>query len=410
MSLIEAYGAALKAALGIIGFYIASGIVILTGAVMIVYYGDIGGLYSEVVGFLPLPQLPFWEYRTQGMLAGYALVALGSVVSWLSAFAVIIKTSADAGTRRLRRRINERTRSAIKNIYGRSNPPEIEEARGGEMSWRGAFWQALKLVVFIFLMNALCAIMLGLGFAGVVLGVALGGVGIFLIPICALIVVAAGVTLILFPFGAMIRTAAGAAVKRAERWEAAAARSIRDASGKRAAARRAPEEAEDESRRQARFEDRLRNREATPRPAQEASANRGGAGGDALLSKGGVEVSRTRLAANGNTYLMSAVRSCRVLYNDETQGSKKTMRAVAMLASVAAGAGVGFAQDQLIIGTGAGVALAVAFSFIKIPKYRLYELHLRAVSGEEALAVTSRDGDFIRQVERAVNEAIAARG
>lgn len=410
MTLREAYGAALKAVLGIIGFYIVFGIVTLLGVVM-----SLGSFLAGGAGALANASLDSFWAGGAGALAGAALALFGIIAAWLSAFAVIIKTSTDEAMRRSRRRIDDRARSMANHIGGAGEVPgPLAGADGVRMSWRGAFGNALKAAIFIILAYIACGFLTGVGAALAIGGAALlgfgEGVGVLLVIVGAPLAVVGIVAWILSPFAILIAIPVRETVKRSERRLSAAMRFIRESVVERAAEPRHAREAERESPRRG-VQSAPAERAAPARHAREANVNRGGAGGDVFLLKGGVTVTQTRFESQGAAYGMGVVSSCRVLYSIENQdGGKKAMRALSMMASVAGGAAVGFMLDQLIIGVGVGIALAVAFSFIKIPQYRLYELYLYASSGEEVRALTSRDGDFIREVERAVNDAIAARG
>ncbi len=413
MTLREAYGAALKAALGIIGFYIVFGIVTLLGVVM-----SLGSFLAGGAGALASASLDSFWAGGAGALAGAALALFGIIAAWLSAFAVIIKTSFDEAMRRSRRRIDDRALSIANQIEGRSaSRGPLSEADSVRMSWRGAFGTALKAVFFIIISYIAFGFLTGVGAAltigGAVLFVA-GDVGVvvgaFAMIVGAPLAVCAAVAWILSPFANLIAIPVRETVKRSESRIAAAVRFITDSVDERSAEPSHAREAERESPRQG-GQSASPKRAAPARHAREANVNRGGARGDVFLSKEGVTVTRTRFESRGAAYGMSAVSSCRVLYLNENQsGGKKALRALSMMASLAGSVAVGFMLEQPIIGAVIGITLAVAFSLIKIPQYRLYELYLYANSGEELRALTSRDGDFIREVERAVNDAIAARG
>lgn len=211
MTFKEAYGAAFKAALGIIGFYIVSGGVILLGLGVFLVYGE------EV--------------------AGIALAVLGIALAWLSAFAVIIKVSVDEATRHSAPRIDEKARSAVNRLAGRSeSPAPLAEADVGKMSWREAFGMAIKATLWIFLANIVMNIVVGVGVGLIVGGGALwvtqgdamGILGALLIVAGAALALFAFAVAILYPPAVIIGYSITTAEKRLEPRIAAAARFITD--------------------------------------------------------------------------------------------------------------------------------------------------------------------------------------
>ena len=137
--------------------------------------------------------------------------------------------------------------------------------------------------------------------------------------------------------------------------------------------------------------------------------NRGDGGDNVLFAEGGIVVSQTRFVSRGDTYAMSSVSSCRTRYTDEQDGTKNFLRTLAILGSVVLGVVIWLMLDQIIVGGVIGIAGAIASVALIKTKYRLWHIYLGTVSGETR-AVHSRDQDFILRVERAVNDAIVARG
>lgn len=136
--------------------------------------------------------------------------------------------------------------------------------------------------------------------------------------------------------------------------------------------------------------------------------NRGDSGDNVFFAQEGVVVSQTRLVVDGITYAMSSISSCKTGDSEEQDGGKKFLRTLAILASVAAGLIIGLVTE-LTVGVVIGiVGLVASLLFIKT-KYLVYHIYLGTVSGE-VQAVSSSDENFIRQIERAVNDAIIARG
>ena len=207
MTLREAYGAAVKAALGIIGFYILSGVIALFGLGLFLVWGE--------------------------ETAGIALAVLGIALAWFSAFAVIIKTSVDEATRHSAPRIDEKARSAANRLAGQTeSPAPLAEADVGKMSWREAFGMGIKATLWIFLMNIITNIGVGIGVGlivgGVALWVAMGILGALLIVAGAALALYCFALAILYPLAIIIGYSVTTAEKRLEPRIAAAARFITD--------------------------------------------------------------------------------------------------------------------------------------------------------------------------------------
>ena len=200
MSLREAYGAAVKAALRIIGFYIVFGVAVLLG---------------------------LWVFMTRDdgwVLAGGALVVLGTVMTWLTVLAVIIKTSVDEATRRTARHIDDETARATSRIGGRSAKPAAP-AGGGGMSWREAFGRAVLAALGIIFGIVACSICIALGIAAWAVGFgnyfsfydSNTGLGALLMAIGAALVIFGVVMWILFPFIIVLGFSVKESTKRARR-------------------------------------------------------------------------------------------------------------------------------------------------------------------------------------------------
>jgi len=200
MSLREAYGAAVKAALGIIGFYIALGVAVLLG---------------------------LWAFMTRDdgwALAGGALVVLGTVMTWLTVLAVIIKISVDEATRRTARHIDGETARAMNRIGGRSAKP-VAPAGGGKMSWREAFGRAALAALGIIAGMVSWSVCIALGIAAWAVGFgnyfsfyeSNTGLGALMMAIGAALVIFGVVMWILFPFIVVLRFSIKESNKRAQR-------------------------------------------------------------------------------------------------------------------------------------------------------------------------------------------------
>ena len=209
MSLRQAYGAAVKAALGIIGFYIVFGVAVLLG---------------------------LWAFMTRDdgwALAGGALVVLGTVMTWLTVLAVIIKISVDEATRRTARHIDGETERAMNRIGGRSAKP-VAHAGGGKMSWREAFGRAVLAALGIIAGMVSWSVCIALGIAAWAVGFgnyfsfyeSNTGLGALMMAIGAALVIFGVVMWILFPFIVVLRFSVKESTKRAQRRIDAAAEII----------------------------------------------------------------------------------------------------------------------------------------------------------------------------------------
>ena len=200
MSLRQAYGAAVKAALGIIGFYIALGVAVLLG---------------------------LWAFMTRDdgwALAGGALVVLGTVMTWLTVLAVIIKISVDEATRRTARHIDGETARAINRIGGRTRSAKRAPAGGGRMSWREAFGRAALAALGIIAGILFSAISIALGTAFIAAAIYVGFsdtvsmvLGAIMLAMGGLFVIYGVVMWILFPFFVVLRFSIKESNKRAQR-------------------------------------------------------------------------------------------------------------------------------------------------------------------------------------------------
>lgn len=130
-------------------------------------------------------------------------------------------------------------------------------------------------------------------------------------------------------------------------------------------------------------------------------------GDNVFFAQGSVTVSQTRFVVSGDTYAMSNISSCRVRYTDEINDGLKALLWIAVVASLIVGVALALSVHIALGGLGLAGVIA-AFIFIK-PQYQLYHLSVGTNSGEIE-AVYSVDEAYIRQIERAVNDAIVARG
>ena len=132
-------------------------------------------------------------------------------------------------------------------------------------------------------------------------------------------------------------------------------------------------------------------------------------GDKVFLAEGGVTVSRTRFVSpGGDTYAMANISSCKRRYSDEKDAIKGFLQMAAIVVSIVAGIAIGISTEffvGIIIGI---IGIAAALIFIK-PKYKLYHLYVGTNSGEID-AISSRESEFIVQVERALNDAMVDRG
>ena len=138
-----------------------------------------------------------------------------------------------------------------------------------------------------------------------------------------------------------------------------------------------------------------------------------GAGRDnVLLAEGGLVISQTRLVSDGDTYAMASISSCRRRYSDETDDTKKFLLYAACIASIVIGVVIGLAiggTAGIVVGLIFGVVgLIGSFLFIK-PGYELYHVICGTNTGE-IIITSTRDPDFAERVDRAINDAIIARG
>ena len=127
-----------------------------------------------------------------------------------------------------------------------------------------------------------------------------------------------------------------------------------------------------------------------------------------LFAQGNVTVSQTRFVVSGDTYVMSNISSCRTRYTEEVDDGMKGLLWLAVVASLAVGVVLAIAVHLALGGLIAIAGMVAAFVFIK-PKYQFHHLYIGTNSGEIE-AISSRDEDYINQIERAVNDAIVARG
>ena len=127
-----------------------------------------------------------------------------------------------------------------------------------------------------------------------------------------------------------------------------------------------------------------------------------------FLAEGVVTVTQTRFVFKGDTYAMSNVSSCRTRYSELTDSLKKFLLYLAIVGSVVIGGVLAVAVQPIVGGIVAIGGVVGSFIFIR-PKYKVYHLYLGTNSGE-VQAMWDVDQHFVKQVERAVNDAIVARG
>ena len=128
-----------------------------------------------------------------------------------------------------------------------------------------------------------------------------------------------------------------------------------------------------------------------------------------FFAEGDVTVTQTRfVSTKGETYAMANVSSCKTRWSSEKDDLKSFLRIAAIVASIGVGIAIGVMSVMVVGIILAVIGVVAAFIFIK-PNYKVYRLYLGTNSGElEVLA--SQDSNFIAQIERAVNDAIVARG
>ena len=131
-----------------------------------------------------------------------------------------------------------------------------------------------------------------------------------------------------------------------------------------------------------------------------------------LLAEAGLVISQTRIVGYNNTYAMASISSCRQIITEETNTLKKFLLYIACAASVLVGLYLAFAVGDtfgMVLGAViAIVGLVGSFIFIK-PNYYVFTVLVGTNAGEIGI-VDTIDETFADRVQRAVNDAIVARG
>ncbi|MGB5158067.1 MAG: DUF6232 family protein [Desulfobacterales bacterium] len=117
-----------------------------------------------------------------------------------------------------------------------------------------------------------------------------------------------------------------------------------------------------------------------------------------FLNENGVSVSNSRMMYEGQTHAMSGITSVKSF---ENKPSRKGPIILIVIGILALAGGKNTIIGALIF-LGGGIAWWIA-------QKAEYSVLLTSASGE-AKAYTSKDGDFVRKIVNAVNEAIVHRG
>lgn len=139
-----------------------------------------------------------------------------------------------------------------------------------------------------------------------------------------------------------------------------------------------------------------------------------------LFAESGIVVSQTRLVIDGDTYAMASISSCNRRYSDhvDIDGGKKFLRSLASIGSLVGGIAL-----AIFLSLGGGVVIGIAVGgvlgiggfiaanlFIDPERpYQLHHVNVGTNSGPMTVVETT-NLDFAKRVERAINDAIVARG
>lgn len=135
-----------------------------------------------------------------------------------------------------------------------------------------------------------------------------------------------------------------------------------------------------------------------------------------FYAEGNITVTSTRVMADGDLYTMNTIASSKVRGHVLEDRKKKLLRDVCLLGSLLLGflfafllwQGPGFVEG-LVLGLIVWIAGSIAtYIYIK-PKYTEYKLYVGTNAGELPV-MSSRDESLVRQVDRAIADAIAFRG
>ena len=143
-------------------------------------------------------------------------------------------------------------------------------------------------------------------------------------------------------------------------------------------------------------------------------------GDNVFFAQGNVTVTQTRFVHGGDTYAMANISSCRTRFTEHTErdDGQQALKTFAVWGSLIGGIALAIllyaTVDSAVIAVVVailGIVGAIVASLAIQPDsdFRIYHLYLGTNSGEVE-AVASRDEDYILQIERAINDAMVARG
>lgn len=137
---------------------------------------------------------------------------------------------------------------------------------------------------------------------------------------------------------------------------------------------------------------------------------------DVFYAVGDITVTSTRLMVHGDLYTMNNIASSKVRGHRMTDARKILFRKLAALGSVVLGflfalllwQGPGFVEGLIVWFIVSIAGTIAAFFYIK-PGYTEYKLYVGTTTGEQPV-MSSLDESLVRQVDRAIADAIAFRG
>ena len=121
---------------------------------------------------------------------------------------------------------------------------------------------------------------------------------------------------------------------------------------------------------------------------------------------GDITVTNSRFVAGGETYAMQGVTSVRGEEEVRTPSKRGPLIVIGIGAIVTL---FGFGDSLAALVLGLALVAGGVYWWTRLKDVSTFSVVLRSASGEST-ALSSPDGDFIRDVVSAVNEALVARG
>jgi hypothetical protein len=129
-----------------------------------------------------------------------------------------------------------------------------------------------------------------------------------------------------------------------------------------------------------------------------------------FYSKGGVEVTTSRVTINGENMFINQISTSRVFSTVSVRYGRMSLALFIGVVGFIPALFIGDASHSFLVGAFIFIAICMAaYLYFRPYKYNIFHLHLRIASKSERNVLSSSDKDYITQVSEAVNAAMSSR-